>query len=218
MNAFQKFLSYLFPVLIERRTGELSHDLSVYLHRGKLKLYSEETNYSFGQLHVVFQKALRNFKYQETNTSKILILGFGAGSIASILRNEMHIDVPIVGVEKDATVIRLYEKYFSPALFSVYVIEEDALSYVKNYSELFDLILVDIFIDRTVPSFCYEQEFIVNLNRILTKSGTVVFNTITSTLTEEVFEKSIHKHFTIKNKNRIFRQNCVYFLMKKLNR
>jgi len=215
LNAFQKFLSYLFPVLIERVQGELDHELSVYLHRGTLKLYSDKTNYSFGQLHKVFQRALKDFDFKEKANSRILVLGFGVGSIASILRSELKVKAPMVGVEKDAMILEMYHSYFSKGYTDLRVIQQDALEYVKKDSEQFDLVFVDLFVDHAIPDFCYDEQFLENLSRILSTSGTLLFNTISPSLSISSFENGLSRSFIIQSKKQIFGDNCVYFLKKR---
>ncbi len=216
MNAFQKFLSYLFPVLIERVEGELDHELSVYLHKGGLKLYSDETNYSFGQLHQVFQNALLKHDFSLNKDSKILILGFGVGSIVQIIRKELQLENPIIGVEKDKKVLELYERYFSKKYGSLQLVNQDARDFVAGHDKKFDLILIDLFINRKVPEFCLETSFLIDLSKLLNSTGTIVFNTIRKGETENNFEKSIQSIFHIENIMRIFGQNSVYYLKNKM--
>jgi len=214
LNALQKFLSYLFPVLLERVGGDLEHQLSVYLDKGKLKLYTEETNYSFGQLHRVFQNALKGIVYKEKEDSKILILGFGAGSIASIIRQELNIKSPMIGVELDKVVLDLYKRYFSTTHTNLSIVHTDAFKFVTQSQDKFDLILIDLFVDQELPEFCTSSEFMKGVAAILDVTGTVVFNTIESTLAMDRFEKSLGNSFIIQNKKKIFGQNCVYILKK----
>ena len=60
----------------------------------------------------MFRKAFSRFNIRERDISNALILGFGTGSVASILCDEYKKDVYLTGVEKDPVVIDLAKKYF----------------------------------------------------------------------------------------------------------
>jgi spermine synthase len=55
---------------------------------------------------------------------------------------------------------------------------EDAQEYVKNTSERYDSIIVDIFQDDQMPSFLFAPSFFLQLNTLLNSNGVILFNTI----------------------------------------
>ena len=87
-NIFRFFTSFLSPAKLEERKGEVTPQLEIYLSNGRHILDSARVNYSFGGLHAVFRKAFSQFNIRERDINSALILGFGAGSVASILCNE----------------------------------------------------------------------------------------------------------------------------------
>lgn len=205
-------MSYLFPILIERKQGDLNHELSVYLEGGSMKLYSEETNYSFGKLHKVFQLAIDHLDRLPDEDSEILILGFGAGSIANILRQERKLSNPIIGIEKDAVVLDFFEKYFRGELSDCEVIHADAIEYLERCDTRFNLILIDLFIDREVPQCFLEDAFLRTLQNRLGKEGQILFNTMGTDQVIAKLEESFVHHFHIRDKKKIFRHNYMYYL------
>ena len=59
--------------------------LQIHLSDGEYTLDSTHVNYSFGGLHLVFRKAFARFNIRQTEIADALVLGFGTGSVASIL-------------------------------------------------------------------------------------------------------------------------------------
>jgi len=84
---FLKYLtSFLVPVVMEKKQGTLS-PVEVCLVNGRYHLNSAHVNYSFGGLHTVFERVFAHLEIQDREFSSVLVLGFGAGSVADILRN-----------------------------------------------------------------------------------------------------------------------------------
>jgi hypothetical protein len=91
-NIFQFVSSFLSPVKVEERKGAVAPRLEVYLSNGKYVLDSARVNYSFGGLHAVFRKAFSRFNIRKRDIISALILGFGTGSVATILCDEYKKD------------------------------------------------------------------------------------------------------------------------------
>jgi len=64
-NWLKNIGSYLGGNLIEQVTSPLNGELYVYHIKGKYLLNSKSTNYSYGELHKGFQKALNHIKISE---------------------------------------------------------------------------------------------------------------------------------------------------------
>jgi spermidine synthase len=178
-NIFGFFSSFLSPVKVEERKGAVTPRLDIYLSNGRYTLDSAHVNYSFGGLHAVFRKAFSQFKIQERDISNALILGFGTGSVASILCDEYKKDVHLTGVEKDPVVIDLAKKYFHIDRYknlSLHI--EDAGDFLENCDKKFDLVVVDIFVGADVPEKFREEKFLAGLGRLLSPRGISFFNVV----------------------------------------
>ena len=163
--------------VIERSSSVLNPRLEVVRIGESLLLDSANSNYSFGGLHRVFRKAFKQVRMTERKPEKVLILGFGAGSVAAILREELGIDCRITAVEKDPEVIRLGRAHFDTARFGgLELICGDASAFVEEGNELFDLIVVDVYVDFEVPASCETEDFVKGLFRLLSPGGMVMFN------------------------------------------
>lgn len=163
--------------VIEKLGSEVSTMLEVVKAGDTLLLNSPNTNYSFGALHRVFRKVFKKLDIREKQIRDTLILGFGTGSVATILREELGLDCSITAVEKDPGVLMLGKKYFNTDRFTdLKIIEADAVKFIANAPGLYDLIVVDVYIDFEVPASCETMEFIINLKKCLKPGGMVLFN------------------------------------------
>jgi spermidine synthase len=172
--------SYLAPVTIHRTDGDFTPYLEVNLVNGKPVLDTAKVNYSFGGLHLVFQSVFRHFQLGKLMFKNTLILGFGAGSVASLLREGYGMKCNITGVEIDAVIIELGRKYFRLERYNVQkVIHDNAANFVHQSREKFDLIVMDVFIDDLVPKIFRETPFLQDLERLLTPDGILFYNFMT---------------------------------------
>lgn len=157
----------------------MSGNLEVLYANGKYVLDSAHVNYSFGGLHKVFQKVFAQFEINKREIKKVLILGFGTGSVASILQEEYKKEIKITGVENDEVVIELAEKYFSLNKYKNLTLHrEDAYEFVFRCNQRFDLIVIDIFIDLNVPEKFTEEKFISQTGNLLSEKGILFFNLV----------------------------------------
>lgn len=178
-DIFRFFTSFLSPVKLEERKGSVTPQLEIYLSNGRYVLDSARVNYSFGGLHTVFRKAFSRFNIRERDISSALILGFGAGSVASILCDEYKKDLHLAGVEKDPVVIDLAKKYFHIDRYKDLSLHmEDAGDFVENCDKKFDLVVVDVFVGIDVPEKFREERFLAGLGRLLSPGGISFFNVV----------------------------------------
>lgn len=205
-------LSYVKSVNIEKRTGENLPVLEVNIRNGKYVLDGEKVNYSFGTLHDLFNASFKKYQIKEKSIKDALILGFGAGSVADILTNKLKMNCKIKGVEQDPVVIQIARKYFnSDDLKDTTIACEDAFKFIATDNELYDLIVIDIFVENRVPMTFLMKEFIRLVHQRLRTGGIVFFNKINDnafqedetnrliqTMSEE-FKGDIHTFFFYKS-------------------
>ena len=176
----KRLLSYILPVKIYQKKSEFSKNLEVTWNNGYLVLDSENTNYSFGSLQRVLKKGLKYIGYERINTfENILILGVAGGSVIETIKNDIKFKGKITGVEIDATAIEIANKYFGLNNYkNVEIIIEDAFEFILKTKEKYDLIVIDIFQDTTMPNFLFEDFFINRINFLLKVNGFILFNTM----------------------------------------
>lgn len=155
--------------------SNLNGKLTVAWEGDRKVLNSKKANYSYGGLQEVLNRGLRQISMN--NISSVLVLGMGAGSVVDSLRNESNYQGPITGIEIDPLVIEIAEKEFKSVGFeNVKWVLADAIEYVAEAKDKFDLIVVDVFIDAKVPQGIYDASFWRNIESLVADNKFVLFN------------------------------------------
>jgi spermidine synthase len=188
--------SYISPCPIEQRKGQITPFLEVVLESGKLLLNTTLVNYSYGSLHDIFYKTLKKIQIQKKEIKNVLILGFGGGSIASILTDTFHKDCRITGIEADEVVIDLAKKHFNIGrLRNLTIHITDAYDFVLNCKEMFDFIAIDLFIEDETPQKFSDDQFFSALSNLLAPSGIICYNRMLASTKSEKKENELIKTF-----------------------
>jgi len=179
MKIFYWLYSYILGYSISTYKSELNGTLEVWRINGRKILNSKNANYSFDSLHRIFQKSFRKSKIQHQNIDKALILGFGVGSIATILQDEINLNCEITGIEYDPVINEIGAKYFKTERFkNTNIIQIDALKFVENCQDKFQLIAIDLFNDLEVPEQFMKVSFLRKVLKLLESNGELFFNCI----------------------------------------
>ena len=112
------------------------------------------------------------------NRDNILILGGGAFTLPQSLATtypESQIDVVEIDPEL-AGIAREYFNYRDPQ--NVNLIFEDARTYINRATTKYDIILIDVYSDASVPFSLMTKEYGQNLRRLVAKDGIVAANLI----------------------------------------
>jgi spermidine synthase len=180
ISKLTKMLSYLFPQRLANAEGHGGAHLEVVVNNGKLMLNANQSNYSFGGLHLIFEQLFDQIEIGKYDIKKVLLLGLGAGSVVDLLVNKHGLKCTITGVELDKNVIDLAKKYFDIEKYtSLKIVQVDAFEFVQNNNEKYDLIVVDLFVGDTVPAAFSSEEFIQNLRRLCNEKCCVAYNKMT---------------------------------------
>ncbi len=153
------------------------NNLEVIRQNKKLVLNALHTNYSFGALHEVFRDAFLQSNIDYQKIENVLVLGFGAGSVAWILQKENHCKCHITGVEIDNEVIALAKKHFHlNDLENLDLHIADAANFLAEDTKQYDLIAVDLFLDHRTPERFLSVRFLKELHTHLQPLGILLFN------------------------------------------
>ncbi len=205
----KKIWSYLFPVQLESFKSKHLPSIELNMHNGNLHIDGEHVNYSFGSLHLVFRKAIKDQVVSIKKAKTVLILGFGAGSIAKILNNEYQLNLAITGVEFEPAMLEVAEKYGNINRFEqLNLVCQDAADFMAQNKALYDVIFIDLFIENKIPAFCFEHAFQQQLNKSLNSNGIIIWNTL---LKNDV---QLSDGFAPFKKLTLLGENCVYFFKK----
>ena len=179
MNFISRISSYFYPVTIEKRSGTHLPVLEVNVRNGKYLLDGEKVNYSFGSLHELFRSAFAHHQIERQCPENVLILGFGAGSVAQILQQELNLKCKITGVDVDAVVLDIAKHYFNAGNYQqTQLICDDAFHFIAQDAEMYDLIVIDLFIERRVPKAFLGTDFLQLVKQRLNPGGNIFFNRI----------------------------------------
>ena len=177
---FAKFFSYFIPINVHKKNSAISNTLEVTWNNGELVLDSKNTNYSYGSLQRILRKGLKYIGFERIKKfESILILGVAGGSVIKTIVDEIKFKGKITGVEIDAQVVEIANKYFKlNEIKNLELVVDDAFEFVLKTKEKYDLIVIDIFQDTKMPNFLFEDFFINHVNSLLKVNGFILFNTM----------------------------------------
>ncbi len=195
---FKKIISYFTPVIDKKLSSKINNQLQLTWKKGKLTLDSKNTNYSYGELQNILRETLNYIGYHKIRSfERVLVLGLGAGGIIQTLRHDALYNNTIDSVELDPQIISIAKKYFQLNDFGEnhHIHCMDAFEYVLRSNNKYGLVVIDIFIDYTMPDFLFEQYFIKHLLDIVDINGFIVFNTIVINKQQALRNKDFTKLF-----------------------
>lgn len=174
----KKIFSYIYPITIYKTNSTISGDLKIVLYNGELLLNTKNTNYSFGSLQLVLDKALRKIGIKNiTNFQRIALLGIGGGCVVNLLQENFNFKNIIDGVEIDPNIIAIGEQFFNWKTKENFNYQcDDAFKWIKNTTYFYDLIIIDIFKDIEMPKNLFDKTFHLDIQNKLNKNGYVIFN------------------------------------------
>jgi len=181
--------------------SSLSKTLEVTWNNGELVLDSENTNYSYGSLQRILRKGLKHIGFEKIAAmDHILILGVAGGSVVRTLVDEVNFKAKITGVEIDPEIITVANTYFKlNEISNLEIIIDDAFEFVLKTKDKYDLIIIDVFQDTTMPNFLFESYFVNRICFLLNSSGIVLFNTMCLNVKDNVRNQNFIKDFNYLN-------------------
>jgi spermidine synthase len=111
---------------------------------------------------------------------RVMVLGLGGGSVVQTLREEKSVNGTITAVELDAVMIRIADEEFGVHPDSkLRIVCADAFAWVASApAQEFGLIIIDLFLDLSLPAGLGTSGFWEHIWRILAPKGYVLFNTL----------------------------------------
>ena len=191
-NFFKKLYSYINPIVIESYSSDVNADLHILLSKGRYMLCAENAVYSYEDKYINFKRAFEEIDIKKHPFEKVLILGFGLGSIPILMEQIYGRTFDITGVELDENIVYLAQQYGMPKIKSAVKLQiANARTYVDVVTEKYDLVISDIFINDEVPQIFETEEYCNRLQELLTEDGLVLYNrlyhTSKTTATTDLF-------------------------------
>ena len=124
-----------------------------------------------GETDGFFQRFLRSElpKFDLNENSKVLVLGLGGGGVLSMFPKEVEVDV----IELDEEVVSVAkEHFFFEEHDNLTVVVDDARHYLATAQQgQYDLILENITLGNSVPSYILSLESFSDMKRLLKEDG-----------------------------------------------
>ena len=169
-----RLLSYIYPIT-KKVESKYNGTLEITWHNGKKHLNSKNANYSYGSLQEILKFGLQ--KIDLKNCENILILGLGGGSVIETLLKDFNYINNITALEIDPVIIDIAKDEFNLLENkNLKIICDDALNFMKHNKSLFDLIIIDLFIDTEVPDSFLSTSFWNDIIRSNSDKGHILFN------------------------------------------
>jgi spermidine synthase len=171
----KKIISYIYPIISKKIQTAYNGEVEICFQNGKKVLDSQNANYSYGLLQKVLEKGLSFIQFK--GIEKILILGMGGGSIIKSLTQKYQFDGHITAVDLDPKIIEIAAQEFAIRPHAkLNIVCSDCCEFLAKNKTQFDLIIVDVFIDNTVPTSIYETHFWTTIASSLSPQGQFLFN------------------------------------------
>ena len=170
----KRLLSYVYPVT-KTIKSIYSGNLEITWYNGKKHLNTENANYSYGSLQRILEFGLK--KTNLNSVDSVLVLGMGGGSVIETLRTKFNYTKSIEAVEIDAVIIDIAKTEFGITenkQLKIHCI--DAYDFMNANTKQFDLIIIDLYIDLTVPSKFLNTEFWNQVINAKSSKGVILFN------------------------------------------
>ena len=174
---WKQYLSYIRDVHIESTQDENLDDLHVLFSKGDIQLCTDNAIYSYGYKYNNFKEAFEQTDIQKRDIKDVLVLGLGLGSVPLILERKIKKPLYFTCVEKDYNIISLATEYTMNYLKSGFeIIPCDAIQFINQTSDKYDLVISDIFVDTVIPDAFLKRAYLENLKNLLNPNGLLYLN------------------------------------------
>jgi spermidine synthase len=210
----KKILSYFIPIKIHTVKSAINKSIEVTWANGELVMDSKNANYSYGSLQRILKLGLKTIGFDKIVAMEhVLVLGVAGGSVIKTLVDEVKFKGKITGVEIDPDIIKIANQYFNlDKIEQLEIIIDDAFEFVLKTKKKYDLIIIDVFQDTTMPNFLYERFFTDQICFLLQSKGVVLFNTMLlnekhNSRNSKYISEFKQAHYVVKSIPRVERHN-----------
>lgn len=188
ISPLKRLLSYVVPVSIANSSSAQNPFLEFILYRNQWQLATEEALYSDGNRYQPFRLAFKKVKADKlAKTANCLVLGTGLGSVVEILHDRYNCKANFTLVEYDDKILAWALEHLSAkGIKNLKPQCANAQTFVAANKGKYDLICIDIFNGREVPTVFTEKEFLQNTKRLMAPNGLWIMNYIINDRTEMV--------------------------------
>lgn len=177
MKRLRRLFTYLVPHIELITSSPFNPEIRVLVESGEYKLLVNGSRQSGRYIRDLWQYAIDAMGVGAMrNVKRIAVLGVAGGTVIHLL-HEMFPEASITGVDIDQVMIDLGKRYFGLAGLPLTTVTMDAQDFIARQKEKkYDLIIIDLFIGREIPSFVQSEAFLKKLPRLLRPGGAVLIN------------------------------------------
>lgn len=207
ISFFEKCLSFFKTVVLESFVFE-DIEYKIALYKNKILLNTKNANQSNGSLYLAFKLLLDNYiNFPKDKNLNILILGYGLGSVDRIITKKNK-NIKITGVEKNIFLKPWMYAYEKPNHTEVFF--EDAIQFVNNIKDSYDIVIIDLFEDTNIPDSMHQFHFWEKIYNSINQDGLIIWNVL-----QKKYDLNVIKGFIFDKKINIITGNL--FLLKRKN-
>jgi spermidine synthase len=207
ISFLEKCLSFLKPIVLDSFVFE-DIEYIIALYKNNILLNTKNANQSNGSLYLAFKLLLDNFiNFPKDKNLNILILGYGLGSVDRIITNKNK-NIKITGVEKNIFLKPWMYAYEKPNNSEVFF--EDAIQFVNNIKDSYDIVIIDLFEDTNIPDSIHQFHFWDKIYNSINQDGLIIWNVL-----QKKYDLNVIKGFIFDKKINIITGNL--FLLKRKN-
>ena len=165
---------YFIPIKEKRiKDSKFNKEIEVVRFSGALRLDMGGLTQSGEVIERIWSSGFKNLLPRDFVPKKILVLGFGGGSVAKVISKKWNM-AKITGVEIDPAVVEIAREMFEvDKNENLLIINDDAATYVSNLKKDFDLIIVDCYLGDKFPKSLESLDF---YEKLLRTDGVVLVN------------------------------------------
>ncbi len=134
----------------------------------------------------------------QDNPKRILIIGLGGGTLPNVY-SALFPNAEIIISEIDEAVLRVAEEFFDfKQTDKIKVDIGDGRVYIKRAAlrgEKFDLVIIDAFNGEYIPEHLMTEEFLREVNQLLSENGMTVSNTFSGSRLYDAESQTYHNVF-----------------------
>ena len=162
--------AYFNPQVVKTFNSKFNTKVQLVNFSGQLRLDMGDLTQSGQVIEKIWSKAFKKLLPNNFKPQKILILGFGAGSVSKVISKKWP-QAKMTGIEIDPVVIKIAKEYFAvDNIPNLKIINQDVVAFIKANNDKYNLILIDCYQGYKIPLILED----VNFLKKLTKIGKVV--------------------------------------------
>lgn len=164
MNLIQLFT----PRPVKKYSSRFNPQIELIMFGNHLRLDMGGLTQSGKIIEDIFHSGFKKFLPKSFVPSRVLILGFGAGSAARLI-NRLWPNAHITGIEIDPAVVKIAKEDFQvEKIPNLKLINADAEKFVDDLITHYDLVLVDCYLGDQIPKKLQSLEFFKKLKQVST--------------------------------------------------